>query len=171
MRLVDLVILRTQQRPREKAGHCKRKTPTILMVWWWWWWWWLSPRVRRFWENVQQFVPRLRFCLFVVFLKWRLAIGRAHIFHFLGQNQSTVAQQAEMILSICTHREWRKPDAHLDSFHHSHPGFSVLSAWHHQETENSPTVQGMCTVQQPETNRKLTVYIKQAKNWTILCSK
>ena len=37
------------------------------------WLWWLFPRVRGFWENVRQFIPRLRFFFF---LKWRLA--RAH---------------------------------------------------------------------------------------------
>ena len=35
-------------------------------------WWWLFSRVRGFWENVRQFIPRLRFFIF----KWRLT--RAH---------------------------------------------------------------------------------------------
>ena len=30
-----------------------------------WWWWWLFPRVRGFWENVRQFIPRLRFFFLV----------------------------------------------------------------------------------------------------------
>ena len=29
-----------------------------------WWWWWLFPRVWGFWENVWQFIPRLRFFFF-----------------------------------------------------------------------------------------------------------
>ena len=29
-------------------------------------WWWLFPRVQGFWENVQQFIPRLRFLFFKV---------------------------------------------------------------------------------------------------------
>ena len=37
--------------------------------------------------------PSLYFCFLFVCLKWKLA--RAHFFHFLGQNQSTVAQRAE----------------------------------------------------------------------------
>ena len=28
------------------------------------WWWWLFPRVREFWENVRQFIPRPRFFIF-----------------------------------------------------------------------------------------------------------
>ena len=40
-------------------------------------------------------------CFFVSFLvKWRLA--HAHQFHFLGQDQSIVAQQAEMIVAECS---------------------------------------------------------------------
>ena len=35
------------------------KKPTLL------WWWWLFPRVRGFWENVRQFIPRLRFFFYV----------------------------------------------------------------------------------------------------------
>ena len=27
---------------------------------WWWWWWWLFPRLGGFWENVRQFISRLR---------------------------------------------------------------------------------------------------------------
>ena len=37
-------------------------------------WWWLFPRMQGFWENVWQFIPRLRFSF--LFFKWRLA--RAH---------------------------------------------------------------------------------------------
>ena len=59
------------------------------------WWWWLFPRVRGFWENVRQFVPRQRF----FFFKWRLA--RANI-HSLGQDQSTVAQRAETTVTECS---------------------------------------------------------------------
>ena len=51
---------------------------------------WLLPRVLGFWENVRQFIPRLRFFFF---FKWRLT--RARYLHSLGQDKSTVAQQAE----------------------------------------------------------------------------
>ena len=54
----------------------------------------LFPRAREFGENVRQFIPRLRFfSLFVWLVKLRL--GRAHCFHSLGRDQSTVAQRAE----------------------------------------------------------------------------
>ena len=49
----------------------------------------------------------LFFCLFV-FLKWRLAC--AHYFHSLGQDQSTVAQRAEMTDRVL-------PDELCVSFH------------------------------------------------------
>ena len=39
-------------------------------------------------------------CVFFFFLKWRLA--RAHQFYSLGQDQSTVAQQAETIVVDCS---------------------------------------------------------------------
>ena len=51
-------------------------------------WWWVLPRLRGFWKNIRPFISRLSFLL-----KWRLA--RAHWFHSLGQDQSTVAQRAE----------------------------------------------------------------------------
>ena len=37
---------------------------------------------------------------FFFFIKWRLA--RAHSFHSLGQDQSTVAQEAEMTVAKCS---------------------------------------------------------------------
>ena len=68
--------------------------------------WWLFPRVRVFFENVWQFIPRLRF--FPSFLKWRLAYG--YYFHSLGQDQSTVAQRAETTVTECslTSCEWAR---------------------------------------------------------------
>ena len=58
---------------------------------------WLFPRLRGFGENVRPF-----FFLSFFFLKWKLA--RAHEFHSLGQNQSTMAQQAETTVT------WAFPD-------------------------------------------------------------
>ena len=43
-------------------------------------------------KNVRQFILRLRFFFF--FLKWRLA--RVHLFHSLGQDQSTVVWLSEL---------------------------------------------------------------------------
>ena len=40
------------------------------------------------------------FLLFFFFLKWKLA--RAHLFHSLGQDQSIVAHQAEMMVTECS---------------------------------------------------------------------
>ena len=48
-------------------------TPSVHGVFWrctfnfllrWWWWWWLFPHMWRFWENVGQIIPRLRFFSF-----------------------------------------------------------------------------------------------------------
>ena len=58
--------------------------------------WWLFPRVRGFGENVRQIIPRLRFFFFFFFT---VEITRAHLFHSLGQDQSTVAQRAEMTVT------------------------------------------------------------------------
>ena len=58
--------------------------------------WWLFRRLLGSWENVRPFILRLPF----FFLKWRLA--RAHSFHSLCQDQSTVAQRAESTLAGCS---------------------------------------------------------------------
>ena len=42
--------------------------------------------------------PALVFCFF--FLKWRLA--HAYLFQFFGQDQSTVAQRAQMTVAECS---------------------------------------------------------------------
>ena len=60
------------------------------------WWWWLFPHVHGFWEYVPQLIPHQHF----FFFKWRLA--RAHWFHSLGQDQSTVAQWAETTVTECS---------------------------------------------------------------------
>ena len=62
------------------------------------WWWWLFPRVRGFWEYVWLFISRL--CFFFLLFKWGLA--RTHQFHFLSQNESTVAQRAETTVTECS---------------------------------------------------------------------
>ena len=57
------------------------------------------PGSRGFGENVVPF-PACAFCLFVVVLgggEWRLA--RVHYFHYLNNDQSTVAQPAEMTVA------------------------------------------------------------------------
>ena len=61
--------------------------------------WWLFTRVWEFLENVGQFILHLHF-FFFLFLKWRL--GCAHYFHSLGQDQSTVAHQAETTVAECS---------------------------------------------------------------------
>ena len=48
-------------------------------------------------EGCRQFIPRLRFFFFFSSLEWRSA--RAYQFHFLGLDQSTVAQQNETTLA------------------------------------------------------------------------
>ena len=58
--------------------------------------WWLFPCLRGFLENAWQFIP----CLRSFFLKWRSA--HAHLFHSLGQDQSTVAQRAETTVTKCS---------------------------------------------------------------------
>ena len=57
--------------------------------------WWFFSHLQGFWGKVWQFIPHLHFFLFFLFfsMKWRLA--HAHQFHFLGQDQSTVALRAE----------------------------------------------------------------------------
>ena len=51
-----------------------------------------------FWRMFDNSLPACAFLLF--FLKWRLT--RAHYFHSLGQDQSTVAQQAETTVTECS---------------------------------------------------------------------
>ena len=63
-------------------------------------WWWCGGfflACEDFGENVRQFIPRLRFFSFFL-LKWRLA--RAHLFHSLDQDQSTVDQRAETTVTV-----------------------------------------------------------------------
>ena len=55
-----------------------------------WWWWLLFPRLPGFWGKVSM----------IHSFKWRSA--RTHQFHFLGQDQSTVAQQAETTVAECS---------------------------------------------------------------------
>ena len=76
---------------------------------------WLFPRVRGFGENVRHLKPRLRFFK-ILFFKWRLA--RAHLFHSLGQDQSTVAQRAETTVTDCSHDDLRVSSI-PDRFPHS----------------------------------------------------
>ena len=57
-------------------------------------------RLQGFWENVRPFISRLRF--FCLFFKWRLV--RAHLFHSLGKDQSTLAQRTEPTVAECTLR-------------------------------------------------------------------
>ena len=54
-------------------------------------------RVRRFLENVQQFIPRLRLCVCVCVCR----LAREHLLQSLGQDQSTVAQRAETTMTEC----------------------------------------------------------------------
>ena len=57
------------------------------------------PRLQRLWGKVRRFITRLRFCACVCV--WRSAC--AHQFHFFsGQDQSTVAQRAEMTVAECS---------------------------------------------------------------------
>ena len=70
-------------------------------------WWWCGGfflACEDFGENVRQFIPRLRFFSFFL-LKWRLA--RAHLFHSLSQDRSTVAQRAEASVTECSPDEQR----------------------------------------------------------------
>ena len=66
------------------------------------WWRLLFPRLRGFQENVQPLISRL--CIFPP-LKWRF--DRAHLFHPLGQDQSTVAQRAETTVTECSLTRYR----------------------------------------------------------------
>ena len=65
---------------------------------------WLFPRLRGSWENVRPCISRLRSfflsSLFVFVLRRRLA--RAHQFHSLGQDQSTMAKRAETTVAKCS---------------------------------------------------------------------
>ena len=56
----------------------------------WCWWQWLFARLRGVWENVQLFIPRLQFFSFPLETSWHTPIP------LICQNQSTVAQRAEM---------------------------------------------------------------------------
>ena len=56
-----------------------------------------SSLAKDFGRTVDRLFPACAFFFF--FLKWRLA--RAHVFHSLYQNQSTMAQRAEMTLTSC----------------------------------------------------------------------
>ena len=73
--------------------------------------------MRGFLENVRQFIPRLRF----FFLKWRLA--RAHKFHSLGQDQSTVAQRAETTVT-----EFSLTELRVSSFPDRFPHYAWTAA-------------------------------------------
>ena len=51
----------------------------------------------RIWGEGHSFIPRLRFFFF---FKWESA--RAQQFHFLGKDQSTVAQRAKTAVAECS---------------------------------------------------------------------
>ena len=65
-------------------------------------WWWLCPHLRGFWGKVIHSLP----AHFLFFFEWRS--GHTYPFHFLGQDQSTVAQQAKTTVSelSLTSRMW-----------------------------------------------------------------
>ena len=62
-----------------------------------WLWWWLFPHLQGFGGKVQQFIPCLHY---LIFLKWRSACE--YRIDFSGQDQSTVAQKAEMTVAECS---------------------------------------------------------------------
>ena len=57
-------------------------------------------------------------CAFFFFFKWRLA--RAYQFHYLDQDQSTVAQRAETIVIECSKTSYVRARFLIDS--HTLPG-------------------------------------------------
>ena len=61
-------------------------------------WWWLFPRIRGFWENVRQSILCLSFFLF----SSEVEISLRTLISFFGQDQSTVAQRAEMTVIECS---------------------------------------------------------------------
>ena len=50
---------------------------------------WLLPRVRGFWENVRQFILRLRFFFFFLFNFFEVEISSRTLIPLFGQDQST----------------------------------------------------------------------------------
>ena len=62
------------------------------------------------------------FFFFFFFIKWRLA--RAHLFHSLGQDRSTVAQQAETTVAECSLTKLR-----VSSFPDRFPRYFWTAAW------------------------------------------
>ena len=60
--------------------------------------WWLLPRVRGIWENVRQFILRLCFFLSFFFF-FRVEISSRTLIPLFRQDQSTVVQRAEMIVT------------------------------------------------------------------------
>ena len=62
--------------------------------------WWLFPRLREFWENVQQFIPRLPFFFF--FFEGEGVSGWRLVRACLGKGQSTVARRAETTVAECS---------------------------------------------------------------------
>ena len=81
----------------------------------------------RIWENVRRFIPHLHF-FSSFFLKWRLA--GADLFYSLGQDQSTVAQQAETTMTKCSLMSCMWARFLIGS--HTMPG-----QWHSQPTPTS----------------------------------
>ena len=81
-----------KQQVRQATGSSLRAwLPAIF-------WWYLFPGLQELWEKALIHFPSALFLCF--FLKWRSAC--AHQFHFLGQDQCTEAQQAEMTGAKCS---------------------------------------------------------------------
>ena len=93
------------------------------------WWWWLFPRLRGLGVNVQPFIPSLHFFLSPS-SRWRLAC--TYIFHPLHQDQSTVAQWAEMTVVKCSLTSCVWACFHIGS--HTMPG--------KQHSQSTPTSLG-----------------------------
>ena len=81
------------------------------------------------------FPARTFFLFFFFFLKWRLAC--AHLFHSLGQDQSTVAQRAET--TVTEHSLISCVWACFQIGSHTQPG-----QWHNQPTPTSLGQRCMC---------------------------
>ena len=56
---MQTIILQRKEKKRKK-----KKMYSFCGSWWWWGWRWHFPRVRGFWETVEQLIPRLRFFFF-----------------------------------------------------------------------------------------------------------
>ena len=70
-------------------------------------------------------VPALFSSFFLFFLKWRLV--RTHLFHPLGQDQSTVAQPTEMTVAECSLTSFMSACFQIGSH-------TMSGQWHSQPT-------------------------------------